>query len=381
MVRFILRPRTFVLLAALAILIAFPYLYRLPFFSNFLSDFRTFQATRFAIWLVILMGLNLLTGYSGQISLGHAAFVAVGAYIAAILMSNSGVPVFAAIFAAAILTGLIGFLMGIPALRLSGPYLAIATLALIIVLPQVLKFGGDIRGHHVAFLDLASHTGGVSGIRLSTPRVPASMHNSLDMNVDQWLYYNCMLAAVIMTGIAWSVTRSRLGRALIALRDSEIGAQQMGVNVSLYKMTAFGLSSLYAGAGGALYLYQMSYLGPTSFDILFSLTLVVMIVLGGLASIAGAIFAALIMTLRLDLTDLIAGHIPFGDRIGIESSRGAVFGILLIVSIIFTPRGIAGNLQKRKEARPGGPRKSRIAALVAKIGLVSREKEAEESSD
>jgi len=377
MVRDILRPRTFVLAGTLALLIVFPYLYRLPFFSNFLSDFRTFQGTRFAIWLVILMGLNLLTGYSGQISLGHAAFVAIGAYIAAILMNDSGLPVFAAVLAAALLTGLIGFLIGVPALRLSGPYLAIATLALIIVLPQILKYDLNIAGHHF----IANQTGGVSGIRLSTPRVPTVMHNGLDMNTDQWLYYNCMLAALIMTAMAWSVTRSRLGRGFIALRDSEVGAQQMGVNVSLYKMTAFGLSSLYAGAGGALYLYQMSYLGPTSFDILFSLTLVVMIVLGGLATISGAIFAALIMTLRLDLTDFVAGHIPFGDRIGIEASRGALFGLLLIISIIFTPRGIAGNLQKRKEARPGGPRKSRIAALVARIGLRSREKEAQASSD
>jgi branched-chain amino acid transport system permease protein len=207
------------------------------------------------------------------------------------------------------------------------------------------------------------------------------MHRNLDMNTDQWLYYNCMLAALVMTGMAWSVTRSRLGRAFIALRDSEVGAQQMGINVSLYKMTAFGLSSLYAGAGGALYLYQMSYLGPSSFDILFSLTLIVMIVLGGLASIAGSIFAALIFTLRLDLTDFVAAHIPFGDKIGIESSRGALFGLLLILSIIFTPRGVAGNLRKQKEARPGGPRKSRLAALVARIGLRSHEKEAEVSSD
>ena len=377
MVRAIIRPRTFVLLAALAVLVVFPYLYRLPFFSNFLSDFRTFQATRFAIWLVILMGLNLLTGYSGQISLGHAAFVAVGAYIAAILMKDSGLPVFAAIMAAALLTGVVGFLIGIPALRLSGPYLAIATLALIIVLPQVLKLDRNLLGHHF----ITEWTGGVSGLRLDTPKVPVSLHNNLDMNIDQWLYYNCMLAALIMTGMAWSLTRSRIGRAFVALRDSEVGAQQMGVNVSLYKMTAFGLSALYAGAGGALYLYQMSYLGPTSFDILFSLTLVVMIVLGGLASIAGAIFAALIMTLRLDLTDFIAAHIPFGNQIGIESSRGALFGLLLIVSIIFTPQGIAGNLRKQKVARPGGPKKGRLAVLVTKFRMTSREKEAEASSD
>ena len=381
MVRTILRPRTFVLLGTLALLVVFPYLYRLPFFGNFLSDFRTFQATRFAIWLVILMGLNLLTGYSGQISLGHAAFVAVGAYIAAMLMKDSGLPVWAAILAAALLTGLIGFLMGIPALRLSGPYLAIATLALIIVLPQILKFGGVVNGHHIAFLDLATHTGGVSGIRLSTTQVPPSMHRNLDMNTDQWLYYNCMLAALIMTGMAWSLTRSRLGRAFIALRDSEIGAEQMGINVSLYKMTAFGLSSLYAGAGGALYLYQMSYLGPSSFDILFSFTLIVMIVLGGLGSIAGAIFAAIIMTIRLDLLNFISGIIPFGEKIGIEASRGAVFGLLLILSIIFTPQGVAGSLRKQKVAKPGGPKKSKLALLVAKIGSGSHKKEAEASGD
>lgn len=370
MVRAILRPRTFFFAFTLVLLATFPYLYKLPFFSNFLSNFRTFQATRFAIWLVVLMGLNLLTGYSGQISLGHAAFVAVGAYIAAILMKDSGLPVFAAVLAAALLTGLLGFLIGIPALRLSGPYLAIATLALIIVLPQVLK-------HPL----IDQWTGGVSGIRLSTSQVPASMKNALDMNTDQWLYYNCMTAAVIMTAMAWSLTRSRLGRAFIALRDSEIGAEQMGVNVALYKMTAFGLSALYAGAGGALYLYQMSYLGPSSFDILFSLTLVVMIVLGGLASIAGAIFAALIFTLRLDLTDLLVGHIPFGDRIGIDASRGAIFGVLLIVSIIFTPRGIAGNLARQREERAARKDKGRLRSLLSKVGRPSHGKEAESSSD
>jgi branched-chain amino acid transport system permease protein len=366
MVRAIFRPRIIFMAFALALLVAFPYLYRLPFFSGFLSDFRTFQATRLAIWLIVLMGLNLLTGYSGQISLGHAAFVAVGAYIAAILMKNSGAPVFLAVFGAALLTGLLGFIIGAPALRLSGPYLAIATLALIIVLPQVLKHSS-----------IDQWTGGVSGIRLNTPHVPPSLNRNLDMNADQWLYYNCMAAAVIMTAMAWSLTRSRFGRALVALRDSEVGAQQMGVNVSLYKMAAFGISSLYAGAGGALYVYQVSYLGPSSFDILFSLTLLVMIVLGGLASITGTIFAALIMTLRIDITDFVVKYLPFGDNIGIESSRGAVFGLLLILSIIFTPLGIAGNIEKMKEQNLGG----KISALLGKRKHSSRPEEAETSGD
>jgi branched-chain amino acid transport system permease protein len=365
MVRAVFRPKLVFVVLTLALLVVFPYLYRVPGIP-FLSSFRNFQATRFAIWLVVLMGLNLLTGYSGQISLGHAAFVAVGAYIAAILMNNAGAPVFLAVLGAALLTGLLGFLIGIPALRLSGPYLAIATLALIIVLPQVLKHPS-----------IDQWTGGVSGIRLSFPRVPVSLANNLDMNADQWLYYNCMAAAVIMTGMAWSLTRSRFGRAFVALRDSEVGAQQMGINVSLYKMTAFGISSLYAGAGGALYVYQAAYLGPTSFDILFSLTLLVMIVLGGLASITGTIFAALIFTFRVDITNFVVDHIPYGSRLGIDPLRGAVFGILLIVSIIFTPRGISGNIEKLKQANIGG----KFSGLLNKSSRTPQQKEAETSSD
>jgi branched-chain amino acid transport system permease protein len=373
MVRAILRPRVVFLVLALGLLVIFPYLYKLPFFNGFLSDFRTFQATRFAIWLVVLMGLNLLTGYSGQISLGHAALVAVGAYIAAMLMKESGAPVFLAVLGAALLTGFLGFLIGAPALRLSGPYLAIATLALIIVLPQVLKYDLNIAGHHF----IAAQTGGVSGIRLDTPHVPVSLANNLNMNTDQWLYYNCMAAAVIMTAMAWSLTRSRFGRAFVALRDSEIGARQMGINVSLYKMVAFGIASLYAGAGGALFVYQTPFLGPTSFDILFSLTLLVMIVLGGLASITGTIFAALIFTFRIEITDFVANHIPYGSRLGIDSTRGAVFGILLILSIIFTPRGVAGNIEHMKEANLGG----KISDLLHRITGASRPKGPERSAD
>ena len=327
------------------LLAIFPWMYKWPIFNHFLIEFRTFQATRFAIWLIILLGLNLLTGYSGQISLGHAALVAIGAYVAAILMKDYNTPGFAAVLLAGLVTGAIGFLIGIPALRLSGPYLAIATLALIIVLPQILK--------HPFMVD-NFHTGGVNGILLPTPHVPSSLKDNL--TDDQWLYYSCMLPAVIMTTMAWSLTRSRIGRAFISLRDSEIGAQQMGINVSLYKMTAFGVCSLFAGVGGALYIYTQPYLGPSTFDISLSLTLMVMIVLGGLASIVGAICAAIIMTMRIDITNWIAAIIPAGDRLGIDQTRGALFGLLLILSIIFTPRGVAGNFEKIKEANIGRKR-------------------------
>jgi branched-chain amino acid transport system permease protein len=345
------------LILALVLLAVFPYLYTWPFFGSFLEPFRTFQATRFAIWLIILMGLNLLTGYSGQISLGHGAFIAIGAYIAAILMNDYSVPVFAAVLAAGLLAGLIGFLIGIPALRLSGPYLAIATLALVIVLPQILK-------HHL----VEEWTGGTMGISLSTSHVPTSLEG---MATDyQWIYYTCMVPAVIMTAMAWSITRSRFGRALMALRDSKLGAQQMGVDVSLYKMTAFGLCALYAGTGGALYVYTAGYLAPATFEIGISFTMLVMLVLGGLASIAGAIFAAIMMTVRIDFVDFVIGIIPFGNKIGIDTSRDALFGALLIWAIIFTPRGIAGSMQERREKREArriagaGRPPSRLARLL-----------------
>ena len=329
------KPRFIFLALALVLLAVFPYLHTLPFFGSFIDSYRTFQGMRFALWLIILMGLNLLIGYSGQISLGHAAFVSIGAYIAAILMTDYSVPVFAAVLIGGLLTGCIGFLIGVPALRLSGPYLAIATLAMVIVLPQILKH------------DLIDQwTGGVMGISLDLPHVPGSLKGRA--TDDQWLYYVCMVPALIMTAMAWSITRSRIGRAFVALRDSEIGAQQMGVNVSLYKMTAFGLSALYAGTGGALYVYTLAYLGPAEFDILLSLTMLVMIVLGGLGSITGTICAAIIMTMRIDLTDWIAGVIPAGERLGIDTTRGALFGILLILSMIFTPRGVAGSIEKTK---------------------------------
>jgi branched-chain amino acid transport system permease protein len=353
--RALLRPQILFLALFLLLLVVFPYLYTLPFFSSFLDPFRTFQGMRFAIWLIILLGLNLLTGYSGQISLGHGAFIAVGAYIAAILMTDGNVPVFAAVLAAALLTGLFGFLIGVPALRLSGPYLAIATLALVIVLPQILK-------HEL----VDQWTGGVMGISLSTPHVPGSLEGLA--TDQQWLYYNCMVPAVIMTAMAWSLTRSRVGRAFIALRDSEVGAQQMGVQVPLYKMTAFGLCALYAGTGGALYVYTERYLGPTSFGMSISLTMLIMVVLGGLASILGSVLAAIMMTVRIDFTDLLVSIIPFGDKIGIDSSRTALFGLLLIIAIIFTPRGIAGAIREGREKREA----KRVARTVTGPSLLAR---------
>lgn len=334
-------------LALIGLVIVFPYLYRVPPFDQVLDPFRTFQATRLMIWLVILMGLNLLTGYSGQISLGHGALVAIGAYTAAVLMHDYGVPVVVAVLAAGVFTGILGFLLGLPALRLSGPYLAIATLAMMLALPQILKLNG-----------IRELTGGVAGILLDTPRAPASVSGFVTDR--QWLYYACALPALVMTLLAWNITQSHIGRAFMALRDTEIGAQQMGINTQLYKMIAFSLSAFYAGIGGGLFVFTEAFMSPDTFDVNLSMTMLIVIVLGGLTSIPGTVIAAVIMTFRNDIVDAMAssgvlkvpGALFPGKEQSPDTLRGALYGTLLIATVIFMPRGVAGFLRDAWQRRP-----------------------------
>jgi branched-chain amino acid transport system permease protein len=325
-----------IVLAAVAV---FPYLYRLPLFDQVLDPFRTFQATRLAIWLIILLGLNLLTGYTGQISLGHGALVAIGAYAAAILMDEFGVPVAVAVLAAGLLTGAFGFVLGAPALRFSGPYLAIATLAMMLALPQVLKLHG-----------INEWTGGAQGILLSAPRAPEVVDGFVTDR--QWIYFCCVVPAIAMTTLAWNITHGPVGRAFVALRDSEVAAQQMGVNVALYKMLAFGLSAFYAGVGGGLFVFTEAFMSPDTFDVNLSITMLVMVVLGGLASTSGVVVAAVIMTFRNDIVDALAsagvldlpGALVPGKEQSPDTLRGALYGIALIFTVIFMPRGVAGTV-------------------------------------
>jgi branched-chain amino acid transport system permease protein len=366
MARVLRRPSILGLILVLVVLAAFPYLYTWPFFGSFLIPFRTFQVTRFGLWLIILLGLNLLTGYSGQISLGHAALVAVGAYVAAILMNQGfmgyDVPVAVAVLAAGLFAGALGFLLGAPALRLSGPYLAIATFAMIIALPQILKLETVSFAGQEFHVNMARWTGGVQGILLNRPKAPGS----IDARVTdyQWVYYEVMVPALIMTYMAWNITRSRIGRAFVALRDAEVAASHMGVNLSLYKMTAFALSGLYAGVGGGLFAYNEAFISPDSFEIIKSITMVVAIVLGGLASIAGTVFGALFMAFQNEIVDALSGlirripslsalqgYVPT-TRSDFEKLRGAVYSIPLVIFIIFAPGGVAGLVRQVGDSAP-----------------------------
>ncbi|MFZ2650345.1 MAG: branched-chain amino acid ABC transporter permease [Burkholderiaceae bacterium] len=285
----------------------------LPFL---VSNYRTFQFTLVLVYSIALLGLNILTGYNGQISLGHGAFYAIGAYCAAMLMDKFGVPYWATLPAAGAVCLVLGFLFGLPALRLEGLYLALATFALGVSLPQLLKY------HR-----FEKWTGGVQGIVIAKPEAPFG----LPLNPDRWLYFFTLAVALLMFLLAWNLLRGRVGRALVAIRDQHVAAEAMGVNTSIYKSLAFGVSAMYTGIAGALGAIAIQFVAPDSFNIFLSITLLVGIVVGGLASISGAIYGALFIQFVPNIADEISKAAPW-----------AIFGLFLIASVYVMPAGVAG---------------------------------------
>lgn len=280
------------------------------------SDYRVFQFNLVLVYAIALLGLNLLTGYNGQISLGHGAFYAIGAYCAAILMDKYGVPYWATLPVAGAVCLVAGFLFGLPALRLEGLYLALATFALGVSLPHLLKY------HH-----LEQWTGGVQGIVIAKPEPPFG----LPINADQWLYYFTLAVAIVMFLLAWNLLRGRVGRALIAIRDHHVAAEAMGVNTAMVKSLAFGVSAMYTGVAGALGAIAIQYVAPDSFNIFVSIVFLVGIVVGGLASISGAIYGALFIQFVPNIADEISKAAPW-----------AIFGVFMIGFVYLMPMGIAG---------------------------------------
>ena len=285
------------------------------------SNYRTFQLTLVLVYAIALLGLNILTGYNGQISLGHGAFYAIGAYSAAVLMDRLGAPYWATLPAAGAVCLVAGFLFGLPALRLEGLYLALATFALGVSMPQLLKY------HY-----LEKWTGGVQGIVIAKPEAPAFLSKAgLKLNPDQWLYFFVLAVAVAMFVLGWNLLRGRVGRALIAIRDQHIAAEAMGINSALYKSLAFGVSAMYTGIAGALGAIAVQYVAPDSFTIFLSLVFLVGIVVGGLASISGALYGALFIQFVPNVADEISKAAPW-----------AIFGLFLIAFVYLMPAGVAG---------------------------------------
>jgi branched-chain amino acid transport system permease protein len=298
------------------------------------SEYRTFQFTLVLIYSIALLGLNILTGYNGQISLGHGAFYAIGAYCAAILMDKYGVPYWATIPVAGAVCLLAGFLFGLPALRLEGLYLALATFALGVSLPQLLKY------RH-----LEEWTGGVQGISITKPDAPAFLAElGLVLDQDQWLYFFTLAVAAVMFALGWNLLRGRIGRAMVAIRDNHIAAETMGVNNSMIKSLTFGISAMYTGVAGALGAIAVQFVAPDSFNIFLSITLLIGIVVGGLASISGALYGALFIQFVPNIADEISKAAPW-----------AIFGLFLLAFVYVMPAGVAGairigmaRLQRRK---------------------------------
>jgi len=307
----------------LAILVAVAIACALPFV---LSNFRLFQFTQVYIYAIALLGLNLLTGYNGQISLGHGAFYALGAYAAAIMMDQWQVAYGWTIPAAGAISFAAGFLFGLPALRLEGLYLALATFSLALATPQILKY-------------FEHWTGGSQGIVLAKPAAPAG----LPLNPDQWLYFLALAVLVAALWLAANLLRGRVGRAIVALRDNPIAARAMGVNAALYKSLTFGVSAAYTGVAGALSAVAIAYVAPDSFNVFLSITLLIGVVVGGLASVSGALYGALFIQFVPNWAQDLSKAAPW-----------AIFGVFLILFMYFMPYGIAGAIRRLGSRRRAG---------------------------
>ncbi len=269
-----------------------------------------------AIYSIVGVGLILLLGYSGQISIGHAAFLGIGAYISALLTIKTGLAFWPALLLSAVGTGVVGFLIGLPALRLHGHYLAIATLGFGVIVPQIL-------------LKWEKLTHGFKGLLPPKPKL-----GSYVFDTDASLYYLNLVIAVILVFMAYNMLRSKTGRALIALKDNDLAAQAMGINIARYRVMAFTISAFYAGVAGSLYAHSVGFISPYDFNLWLSFNFLAMVVIGGLASIEGGIYGALFVVLVPAL---------FGR---IKDMPHIIFGVCLFLVIFLMPTGILGIRKK-----------------------------------
>jgi branched-chain amino acid transport system permease protein len=297
-------------LAALAL--AIPFLF---------GPYRVGQFTLVLVFAVAVLGLNLLVGYNGQISLGHGAFFALGAYAAALLIEKADVPYLATLPAAGAICFAVGYLFGVPALRLRGLYLALVTLGLAIATPQLIKRFDEL-------------TEGTQGLTVEQPAAP-SWTGLAD---DQFLYLLTLAAAAIMFLGAWNLTRGPIGRAVKAVRDGEIAASTMGVDLAATKTRVFAVSAAYAGVAGALYVFALGFVAPEAFTLTISFAFLAAIVVGGLATITGALFGALF----IEFVPVYASDVN-------DALTGVIYGGVLIAFMWLLPEGAAGLPRRLRE--------------------------------
>ncbi|MGJ4950804.1 branched-chain amino acid ABC transporter permease [Bradyrhizobium sp. HKCCYLS20291] len=279
----------------------------------FVKNFIIFQMTMLLIYGLAVLALNILTGGSGQFSLGQSAFYAVGAYTSAILMEQYNVNYALTLPVAGVICFGFGFLFGQPALRLSGVYLALATFALATAMPQILKLG---------FFE--HWTGGVQGLVVTKPDAPFG----LPMSQDMWLYYFTLAVTIAIYIFSVNLLRSRSGRAFMAIRDNEIAASAMGVDVATYKTLAFGVSAGITGVAGGLGAIAVQFVAPDSYTIVLAISLFLGMVVGGVGWLPGSFIGAAFI--------IFVPNIAEGISKGLS---GAVFGVLLFLIIFLVPHG------------------------------------------
>jgi branched-chain amino acid transport system permease protein len=287
------------------------------------KNFIIFQMTQLLYYGLAVLALNILTGGSGQFSLGQSAFYAVGAYTSAILMEHGGMNYALTLPVAGVICFAFGFLFGQPALRLSGVYLALATFALATAMPQLLKLGA-----------FEHWTGGVQGLVVTKPDAPelvssiASWFSGKPMSQDMWLYYFTLAISIAIYIFSVNLLRSRSGRAFMAIRDNEIAASAMGINVALYKTLAFGVSAGITGVAGGLAAIAVQFVAPDSYTITLAIQLFLGMVVGGVGWLPGSIVGAAFI--------IFVPNIAEGVSKGLS---GAVFGVLLFLVIFLVPHG------------------------------------------
>jgi branched-chain amino acid transport system permease protein len=315
-----------VVLAAVALVVVLP---------HWLSDARAAELARAGCFFIAILGLNLLTGYTGQISLGHGALMAVGAYTTAILTANHGLRDLWTIPLAGLVAMAAGFVLGLPALRLSGLYLALATFAFAVAMPALLKkfsgLTGGSQGINLFDKALTRSTGAIGPVHLLGRTVAT----------NDFLYYLTWGIGLVLAGAAWLLVRGRAGRAFRALRDSEVAAASSGVNTAFYKTLAFAISGFYAGVAGSLFVLVSNwFVNPSSFGFDKSLLLVVGAVVGGLGSLAGMALGALFIQFMPSWAGNLS-HAP--------GAPSVFFGAAIVLVMILLPRGLGGVLRRLTE--------------------------------
>jgi branched-chain amino acid transport system permease protein len=321
----------------------------------FVSDFKAQQYAYVGIYLIALLGLNVLTGYTGQISLGHGAFMAIGGYTSAILMVGNeqfGGPVGGGLKdlwtvpVAGLVAGLVGLGFGIPALRLSGLYLALATFAVAVAMPPAVKRFEEFTGggSGINLFGQKELTGGISGVDVFGGH----------LSFNDWLYYFCWTIALAAFALAWLILRGRMGRAFRAVRDSETAAVSSGVSLARYKTLAFGISAAYAGVAGALYAIANTFVNPDTFPIALSIYLLVGLVVGGLGGLSGLVAGAIFiefLPLWAQGEDL-GSHLPgfLVDETKKPGGPAIVYGAVLILLMFVLPSGVGGLFRRIGQA-------------------------------